>query len=42
MSKGWFARMKNRLAKSVFIFAAIVFVFISLALLYATIKLLGL
>ncbi|TWX73499.1 hypothetical protein [Colwellia sp. C1TZA3] len=40
--KGWFAQMKNRLAKSVFTLAAIVFILISLALLYATIKLLTL
>jgi len=40
--KGWLAGIKNRLAKSVFIIVAIVFIFISLALLYATIKLLSL
>jgi hypothetical protein len=42
MPNGWFARMKHRLAKSIFTLAAIVFIFISLALLYATIKLLSL
>jgi len=42
MPKGWFARMKHRLAKSIFTLASMVFIFISLALLYATIKLLSL
>ena len=42
ISKGWFARIKSRLAKSLFTLVAIVFVCISLALLYATIKLLTL
>ncbi|MFT5814771.1 MAG: hypothetical protein ACI9VT_002539 [Psychroserpens sp.] len=40
--KGWFGRMKKKLAKSIFFFVAIVFVFISLTLLYVTIKLLSL
>jgi len=39
--KGWLAGLKNRLVKSVFTVVAIVFIFISLALLYATIKLLS-
>lgn len=42
IGKGWFARIKSQLAKSFFTLVAIVFVFISLALLYATIKLLTL
>ncbi|MFT6194937.1 MAG: hypothetical protein ACJASU_001843 [Cognaticolwellia sp.] len=40
--KGWFARMKYRLAKSIFTLAAMVFILISLALIYATVKLLSL
>jgi len=40
--KGWFARIKKRIAKTVFTAVAVVFIFISVALLYATIKLLTL
>ena len=40
--KGWFARMKNRLVKKIFTLVAFIFVVISLALFYATIKLLSL
>jgi len=41
-TKGWFAAIKKRLAKFFFNVIAIAFVLISLALLYATIKLLSL
>lgn len=42
MTKSWFSRIKKRLAKSLFFVTATMFVFVSLALLYATIKLLNL
>jgi hypothetical protein len=41
-NKGWFWGIKHRLAKGFFRFILIVFILLSLALLHATIKLLGL
>lgn len=42
MAKGWFARLKSRITQSLFKVVVFIFVIISCALLYATIKLLRL
>tara|TARA_R110000772_G_scaffold20572_6_gene57305 strand:- start:907 stop:1251 length:345 start_codon:yes stop_codon:yes gene_type:complete len=42
IAKGWFSGLKNRLGRALFSLVLLLFILISLALLYATIKLLNL